>query len=210
MHYPAALTIHARSRFISNLLPLMRRGKGLRRFVSVFGATYEGPISMADFQGWHLGRMENQGHTASIVTLALDAHHGAAPEVSFVHNFPGAVKSGIARGDIGALMRVLKTVFTVLGPLVHVPLVEAGNRHVFLCTSARFPAGPEDGTAGVPLVDGLAVARGSDGLIGSGMYLLAIGDFNCSIYLGIQVHLYTRLINLGPIDNRAFNRAGIP
>lgn len=125
---------------------------------------------MADFQGWNLGRIAQQGQEASITTLALEAQRRAAPEVSFVHNFPGAVESGIARGSIGGLMRVLKTVFAVLGPLVHIPLVEAGNRHVFLCTSARFSTGPEDLTAGVPLVDGLALARGTDGQIGSGVY----------------------------------------
>ena len=41
-------------------------------------------------------------------------------------------------------------------------------------------------------------------------YVFAIGDFNCSIYLGIQAYLYTRLINLGPINNKAFNKADIP
>ncbi len=40
--------------------------------------------------------------------------------------------------------------------------------------------------------------------------MLAIGDFNCPIYLGIQAHLYTGLINLGPIDNEAFSGAGMP
>ena len=125
---------------------------------------------MADFQGRNLSRMKNMGQEASIITLDLEAHHKAAPEVSFVHNFPGAVESGIARGSIGPLMRVLKTVWAVLGPLVHIPLVEAGNRHLFLCTSARFCAGPEDATAGVPLVDGLALASGTDGQAGSGVY----------------------------------------
>lgn len=142
----------------------------MRRVVSVYGATFEGQISTADFPGWNLGLMANQGHTASITTLALEAHHQAAPEVSFVHNFPGAVESGIARGSIGALMRFLKTVFAVLGSLVHVPLEEAGDRHVFLGTSARFAAGLDDVTAGVPLVDGLALARGTDGQTGSGVY----------------------------------------
>ena len=142
----------------------------MRRVVSVYGGTFEGPINMADFQGWKLGRMENQGQEASIITLALEAHHKAAPEVSFVHNFPGAVESGIARGSIGGLMRVLKTIYAVLGPLVHIPLVEAGDRHLFLCTSARFSNGSDDATAGVPLVDGLVLARGTDGQIGSGVY----------------------------------------
>lgn len=170
LHYPVALTVYARNRFISNLLPLIRRGKSLRRVVSVYGATFEGKINLDDFQGWNLSRMADQAQLASITTLALEKHHQTAPEVSFVHNFPGAVESGIARGSIGPFMRVLKTIFAVLGPLVHIPLEEAGDRHLFLCTSARFPADPDDKAAGVPLDDGLTAARGSDGESGSGVY----------------------------------------
>ncbi len=40
--------------------------------------------------------------------------------------------------------------------------------------------------------------------------LLIIGNFNYFIYLGIQAYLYTRLINLDPIDNKVFNRVNIP
>jgi len=39
---------------------------------------------------------------------------------------------------------------------------------------------------------------------------VGLGDFNCPIYLGIQAYLYIRLINLGPIDNKAFSGASIP
>ena len=170
LHYAAALTIFARNRFIRNLLPLLRKAKGLRRVVSVFGGTFEGKIKMDDFQARNLGRMEQMGHEASITTLALEAYQKEAPEVSFVHNFPGAVESGIARGSIGGLMRVLKTIFAMLGPLVHIPLVEAGERHLFLCTSSRFSKGVGDENGGVPLVDGLEMARGTDGQVGSGVY----------------------------------------
>ncbi len=45
---------------------------------------------------------------------------------------------------------------------------------------------------------------------GRGLVSVGLGDFNCSIYLGIQAHLYTRLINLGPIDNKVFSRADMP
>lgn len=110
------------------------------------------------------------GQKASITTLSLEAQHQVAPEVSFIHNFPGAVVSGIARGNIGPFMRFLKTVWAWLGPLVHIPLEEAGDRHLFLCTSARFPAGPNDATAGVPPPEGLDVATGIDGEVGSGVY----------------------------------------
>lgn len=125
---------------------------------------------MDDFQAWNLNRPAHQAHDASITTLMLEAFHSSAPGVSFVHNFPGAVVSGIARGSIGPLMRFLKTIWAVLGPLVHIPLVEAGDRHVFLCTSARFSAGPDDEAAGVPLPDGLEFARGTDGKNASGVY----------------------------------------
>ncbi|KAF2716718.1 hypothetical protein K431DRAFT_256998 [Polychaeton citri CBS 116435] len=170
LHYPAALTIYARNHFISRLLPQIRQAKRLRRVISVYGATFEGQISMLDFQGWKLFRPQMQAHEASITTLALEAHRREAPEVSFVHNFPGAVESGIGRGSIGWLMRTLKTIFAILGPLVHIPLEEAGNRHLFLCTSARYSVGPNDMTGGVPLLEHLTLARGTDGQVGSGVY----------------------------------------
>lgn len=138
LHYPATLTIYARNRYIQKLLPLLKRATSLRRVVTVYCATFEGQIDLDHFQGWNFGLIKTQGHTASITTLALEGHQQAFPEVSYVHNFPGAVELGIGRGDIGYLMRFLKTVFALLGPLVHIPLEEAGLRHLFLCTSARF------------------------------------------------------------------------
>lgn len=93
---------------------------------------------MSDFQGTDLSPPAKMRHTAAITTLALEAHQAAAPELSLVHNFPGAVKSGISRGSIGPLMRILKTVWALLGSLVHIPLEEAGDRHLLLCTNARF------------------------------------------------------------------------
>lgn len=173
LNYPFALTVYARSRFIAKLLPLLRRAQGLRRVVSTFGATFEGQVHMNDFQGWHLWRMAKQGHEASIIDLDLEAHHKAAPEVSFVHNFPGAVESGIARGSIGWFMRSLKTIFALLGPLVHIPLEDAGDRHLYFGTSARYCAGLEDPAAGVPLTDGITTARGTDGKTGSGVYSIS-------------------------------------
>ena len=61
-----------------------------------------------------------------------------------MHNFPGAVESGIVRGSIGWLVRFLKTVWGVLGSWVHIPLEEAGDRHVFFCTSARSSNGSDE------------------------------------------------------------------
>ena len=127
---------------------------------------------MDDFQGWHMKLMANRDHAASITTLSLESHHKENPNVSFVHNFPGVVKSGITRGTSGAVLTALKALARVFGSLFYMPADEAGDRHVFLATSARHSAGSSDLAAGVPLsvVDGLALARGTDGKLGSGVY----------------------------------------
>jgi len=56
-----------------------------------------------------------------------------------------------------------------LGPLVYIPERESGERHLFYVTSARYAAreGQEDA---IPLGEGVAVAEGIDGKLGSGVY----------------------------------------
>ncbi|KAK4977343.1 hypothetical protein LTR28_007354 [Elasticomyces elasticus] len=77
----------------------------------------------------------------------------------------------MARGTTGAAMFVFKAVFAVVGPLLYMPDQECGERHLFLATSARYPAGvTQNAASGVPLADGVAVARGINGQSGSGVY----------------------------------------
>ncbi|THY62930.1 hypothetical protein D6C97_03076 [Aureobasidium pullulans] len=172
LHYPAAIAVHARNRFINNLLPLINNATSLRRVISVFIATLEGEIQMDDFQGWHMKLMANRDHAASITTLSLESHHKDNPNVSFVHNFPGVIKSGITRGTSGVVLTALKAVVRIFGSLFYMPAEEAGDRHVFLSTSARYSAGEKDEAAGVPLsvAPDLSFARGTDGKLASGVY----------------------------------------
>ncbi|THV99361.1 hypothetical protein D6D24_06291 [Aureobasidium pullulans] len=172
LHYPAAIAVHARNRFINNLLPLINNATSLRRVISVFIATLEGEIQMHDFQGWHMKLMANRDHAASITTLSLESHHKDNPNVSFVHNFPGVIKSGITRGTSGVVLTALKAVVRIFGSLFYMPAEEAGDRHVFLSTSARYCAGEKDEAAGVPLsvAPDLSFARGTDGELASGVY----------------------------------------
>ena len=116
--------------------------------------------------------MANRDHAAFITTLSLESHHKDHPDVSFIHNFPGVVKSGITRGTSGPVLTALRALIRVFGSLFYMPPDEAGDRHVFLATSARYSAGSSDPAAGVPLsvVDGLSLARGTDGGFGSGVY----------------------------------------
>ncbi|MCJ1391791.1 hypothetical protein MMC18_004658 [Xylographa bjoerkii] len=174
LHYSAALATYTRTRFIVNLLPLLQRATALRRVVSVLCATKEGPIATNDMQGLKITNMLAQrGHGGSLVTLSLEALARKAPSVTFIHNFPGSVKTNIIRGGEGPFIVALNVVSKIVGAFMdlYVPPEECGDRHVFLATSAKYPAGQDgDAVAGVPLPAGVAVARGVDGKTASGVY----------------------------------------
>ena len=72
-------------------------------------------------------------------------------------------------GIIGVLMRAFIFFF---GYWVFVPIEECGERQLYLATSARYPPKSvgRDGGSGVPLGDGVDVARGTTGEVGSGLY----------------------------------------
>src|SRR5262249_39707343 len=72
----------------------------------------------------------------------------------------------------GALWTTMKAVLAVAGQLVYIPQQESGERHLFLATSARYPAGTNNSASGVPLADGVQVARGTNGEVGSGVYTI--------------------------------------
>lgn len=109
-----------------------------------------------------------------MITVSLETLAARAPGVSFVHAFPGAVKTNLGRGGEGGLPALaLRAVFKVIGPLVYIPHAEVGQRQLFLATSARYPPreGGGAGGAGVPLEEaGVAVARGTGGESGGGVY----------------------------------------
>jgi len=193
---------YARLRFIVNLLPQLQRATGLRRVVSVLAGTKEGPVQTDDMQVRRMSVLRARGHAASLTTLALEeaaqrsaatiSTSGAGP-VSFVHAYPGFVRTPLGRKDVsGATATALvavNAVLGILGPLIYIPIEESGERHVFLATSARFRAATGGGSSGdgtkeadgetispslpadgVPLPAGVAVARGTDGKPGSGAY----------------------------------------
>ena len=100
-----------------------------------------------------------RGHLCSLVTLGLEAVARTAPTVSFVHDYPGTVKTRF----LDYLTEEQRS------GLVFVPIEECGERHLFLATSRRFPA-KEGGSDGVKLGEGDEAALGTAGERGSGMY----------------------------------------
>ncbi|KAI7781074.1 hypothetical protein LA080_015194 [Diaporthe eres] len=176
MSYLMSLTYFGRMRMAKNLLPLLRRATGLRRVVSSFTGAKEGKVYDDDWQGKE-GKVPftaARGHGATMMTLGLETLAKEAPDVSFVHAFPGKVKTNIIRSDDGAILRtvalVSKALFLVTG---YTPIVEVGERQTFYCTSARFPPKkPVDapGALGAELPEGVSVANGVDGSAGGGVY----------------------------------------
>ncbi|TVY81233.1 Oxidoreductase andH [Lachnellula suecica] len=142
-----------------------RSSPSLRRVVTVLAGGKEGQIFQDDFQGRKVPMASGRGHSAAMTTLSLEIMAQKAPNVSFLHVYPGFVKTGISRGSTGALMTAMKVVSAVVSPFLSIPFVECGERHVFLATSARFPP-----SEGVPMGTGVGVAVGSDGESGSVVY----------------------------------------
>lgn len=123
-----------------------------------------------DFPGRNLSATVGRGHFASMLTLAFEALAKKAPEVSFIHDYPGFVKTDLARGTKGVGMAVVKGVFKAIGLFLNMPNEEVGERQTFFATSARFP--PKTGDAkGVSSSSSKGdIATGSDGKAGSGVY----------------------------------------
>ena len=137
--FGTALITYSRNRFIVNLLPLLQQATALRRVVTAFCAGKEGPVSINDFQGWKVSALSARGHASSLVTLSLEALAKKAPDVTFIHDFPGPVKTNFFRGGQGAAIFVLNAVFKVIGPMMTwYSDQECGERHLFLATSARY------------------------------------------------------------------------
>lgn len=156
----------------SILLPLIQSASSLRRVVSVGAATCEGPIDIANLAGTGFPLRKWRDQLASMQTLLLEEAGRRAPDVGFVHDVPGVVKSGILRDANGFRINLVIAIASLLAPLINTPPDECGERHLFFATSAMYtPREAAAGAAaGVPLVAGLVVARGSNGQAGGGVY----------------------------------------
>ena len=134
-----ALLTYSRNRFIVNLLPLLRQATFLRRVVTAAAAGKEGPVSVDDFKALKVSALSARGHASSLVTLSLEALAKKAPDVTFIHNFPGPVKTNFLRGGQGAAVFIMNGLFKLVSPFMNFySIEECGERHLFLATSARY------------------------------------------------------------------------
>ncbi|KFY35813.1 hypothetical protein V494_05572 [Pseudogymnoascus sp. VKM F-4513 (FW-928)] len=175
------LPITSRILFTLNLLPALQRAKSLKRVVSVFAAGYEGPFNDKEWMEYPVKHpMKARPHAASMITMAHNVMARQAPDVTFIHNYPGGVKTNFG-SDLGAWTIPAIALFNLIAPifLTRVSAAECGQRQLYCATSAQFPPAKGD-TAGVSLENGIPVAKGSDGQLGSGSYTINYDGENVS------------------------------
>lgn len=135
----------------------------------VFISCNEGALDTSDLARRKVGGnfLEARAHGSTLVTLSPEALAAQALDDAFIHDFPGFVRTGVARGTSGVIMGVMKVATTCLTPLLAVPIVGSEERHLFAATSARFPARKQGG--GVVMVksmEGVGLRRSLIGRLG--------------------------------------------
>ncbi|KIW21422.1 hypothetical protein PV08_02002 [Exophiala spinifera] len=177
-----ALVHYARIRFIHNLLPQLQAAHSLKRVVSVLAATKEGEVDVEDIDARHVPLHKKQGHTATLATISMSVLAERAPDVSFVHDYPGFVKSGIGRDIPGVVGYAARGFFAMFAPLLATPAEESGAYHLFFATSARYSSkSASESTGGVSLASGVHVATSVDGVVGGGIYSIDENGESASI-----------------------------
>lgn len=150
-------------RFIQHLLPLHPS-----RILSILAATNEGTLLEDDLDLKHNYGIANcANHSATMTSLTFEHLAKQYPETSFVHAFPGIVKTSIFSKGFSWWVTLLMT--WIISPLLTpfaVSVDECGERQLFHATSARYPpsksagSGSEARAAGVARPEGVGVARG--------------------------------------------------
>ena len=164
---------YSRIRFATNLLPQLTnvsKSGGLSRVVSVLAAGREGNLIIDDLSlKKHYSVSSCATHACTMNSFAVEELATANPGTTFIHAYPGIVKTNIGR-DLGSIMKFAAESLMVLFRPFTVPLGESGERHLYAATSTNYPpkAKPND-----------SAVIGSAGIEGSGAYLVSWDGSPC-------------------------------
>ncbi|KAF7590367.1 hypothetical protein BBP40_002919 [Aspergillus hancockii] len=158
-----ALRYYSRMRFVHNLVPLLSASKAPARVVTVLAGGQEGKVDENDLdlqKKWSF--LKSGTYAATMNSMAIEHLASVHPTISFVHVFPGLVRTPLMNKTLGSFAG---TIATFLSRPMSISAEESGQRNVFLSTSAAYPpAQPEDpANVGVPLVGRLKTAVASTG-----------------------------------------------
>ena len=160
-------------RFVQNLMPLLEKAEPAR-VVSVFGGGFEASIKKDDLDLKHNYSVLNCAlHSITMTSLAMEHLADNHKTLSFIHLFPGIVGTNIYTNSFPMPISTLYNygMWPLMWPF-SVNLGESGERNLFHSTSTRYPAKRSKEGQGVSPSSGIDVARGSDGQLGSGTYLM--------------------------------------
>ena len=164
---------YARMRFTQQLLPLLQAASPqLSRVVSVLSP---GEESLTSFHLDDLGLKNNFSlrtaacHAIIMTDFAFEEMAKQHPTTSFVHAYPGIVKTGFNKEAGFVIKTAANAAYVLLAPW-KVNIQESGERHLYAATSAAYPA--KSGNEGGVDMGNEKVMKGSTGEIGSGAYLI--------------------------------------
>ena len=163
-------------RFTQQLLPLLRAASPqISRVVSVLGAGEESAaleLNNLDLRT-NFSLSKAAKHTITMTSFAFEEMAKEDPDISFIHSFPGGVKTGYFK-EAGFVISAAFSLLFMLGSPWMVPIGESGERHLYAATSARYPA--RSGLPTAVSIGSECVMKGSAGEIGSGAYLIGSGN----------------------------------
>lgn len=169
-----ALRYYTRMRFTQNLLPLLEAAEHQPgRVVSVLGGGFEGNINADDLDLKHNYNIVSCAmHSVTMTSLAME-HLAASHRASFVHVFPGLVSTNIYTNSFSPPLAAVYNygVWPLMYPF-SVDIEESGQRHLFHATSERYSDITVEKSEATSAHDEDRAAMGSDGVLGSGAYLM--------------------------------------
>jgi len=162
-----SIRFYARMRFLATLAPLLQKSSS-PRVVSVLGAGTEGKIWADDLLlKDHYSLAAAAGAAGSMKALYLEefSKQPGNDRISLVHTFPGIVGGTGLRveGVPWFLQPLLDWVAMPLMKLFGATIEQVGERTLYAATSEKLPARSNKSDL---------AAKGSDGNVGSGFYLL--------------------------------------
>ena len=168
-----SVNYYSRIRFIMNLMPQISAAGDdgeLSRVISVLAAGSEADVDMDDLDLKRKFTLHAAlAHCVLMTDFMMEEFAKRYQNTAFSHSYPGTIKTGIANQLSGPVRLAVKVLYAVMTPWI-LNVQESGERHVFQITSAVYPS--RRGGTGVPIPEGMDVMQGSDGVKGSGAYLL--------------------------------------
>ncbi|RDL35144.1 Uncharacterized protein BP5553_07075 [Venustampulla echinocandica] len=164
---PHALRYYTRLRFTYNLLPLLTASPS-PRVISILAGGREAEIDLTDLEVRNnFSGIKAMKNGTTQTTLAFEELVKSYPSITFIHKYPGFVDTGVVdrlMGTTKGIYALPATAFRwLLLPIINLfatSVDEAGERGLFLATSARYPSAKPKAEGGlwVPVPKGVDVA----------------------------------------------------